>query len=399
MVIVEHCDSFWSCTRAYTVSVLCFSTFLFFVYIFWKLSRSYHPVPKTDLAILILSAVQTFLGFVYYGLWEFVEIVLAVRALKVFQATVISWLFVIGLAQNEKTKCRLHGVFAGLCGFVVVSYIVVLSLYKPSKSACRDASWLLLSVSGLVMALAVAGLGLRSYFVLMRSTDQQTADHVMIPVRQIAESSNSAKDLTNDATPAQNDSSADTQSDVSIHRSPTTSGTGISPTGHPKDIGRVSGYEPNGLSSHPSSPLQLRGDRQGESFFGVKRRQLLVLVFIEALSASITLMWDIILLKSVKPSETSSCEYFLSHIPVLELVAYITTRVVGTLLPHWAIIYVFYWADRVVYEPLRQQWDIQLGNVEVGPAMGDPFEGALSPGTVHSYNTDNTARVITFEDY
>eukprot|EP00923_Selenidium_pygospionis_P003883 GHVN01006201.1.p2 GENE.GHVN01006201.1~~GHVN01006201.1.p2 ORF type:complete len:113 (-),score=17.04 GHVN01006201.1:755-1093(-) len=61
------------------------------------------------------------------------------------------------------------------------------------------------------MALAVAGLGLRSYFVLMRSTDQQTADHVMIPVRQIAESSNSAKDLTNDAVGFQREAQAISQ--------------------------------------------------------------------------------------------------------------------------------------------------------------------------------------------
>eukprot|EP01068_Selenidium_serpulae_P014370 Selendium_serpulae@DN6093_c1_g1_i1.p2 len=135
--------------------------------------------------------------------------------------------------------------------------------------------------------------------------------------------------------------------------------------------------------------------REDQSFFGTKRKQLLVLIIIEAISAFITLVWDVILIRAIKPSPTASCEFFLSHIPYLELMAYIVTRVVGTLLPHWAIIFVFYWADRVVYEPLRHQWDIQLGNLEIGPIINTFDTNPIGP---HSVETVDRVAQTSAED-
>jgi len=104
-----------------------------------------------------------------------------------------------------------------------------------------------------------------------------------------------------------------------------------------------------------------------ERFLGQKRNQLLILVTIEALSALITVVWDVVLLTQMRYEKESHCEHFLNHIPPLEVFVYIVTRLFGLLVPHWAVLYVFYWVDRQLHEPFSRAWDVNLLGVEMRP--------------------------------
>eukprot|EP01068_Selenidium_serpulae_P014371 Selendium_serpulae@DN6093_c1_g1_i2.p1 len=291
MVLVEHCFSFWSCFRAYTLSLLCLCTFLFFVYIFYKIIRSHYPIPKPDLAVLILSTVQTFLGFVYYGVWEYVEIVLLIRALKLTQANFICWLFVLGLSRTQRLRCYVNVLFVGLTTYVILAYFVILAIFKPEQSACRDASWLLLSVSGFAMAMVVVGLGLVALYKFTHNSrggmtlapiphtpSAARGDHTPTVTGDVLQHNHQTRTPNSDSSFVQ-DVDAVPHYDVRYgHAAPRLDSFEAH---EPQEIGRVNKEAMEGEG--PLSPQAW--SREDQSFFGTKRKQLLVLIIIEAISA------------------------------------------------------------------------------------------------------------------
>jgi ABC-type long-subunit fatty acid transport system fused permease/ATPase subunit len=104
MALLDTCSDAWDCTRAWGLGLLCFLSFLLFVYAFRKLSKSPHRINPADTIVLGLSAVQTFLGFLYYGIFEFAHIALTQRTLKILQALMISWIFFRSEAKLMNAK-------------------------------------------------------------------------------------------------------------------------------------------------------------------------------------------------------------------------------------------------------------------------------------------------------
>ncbi|KAF4660349.1 hypothetical protein FOZ61_004081 [Perkinsus olseni] len=103
------------------------------------------------------------------------------------------------------------------------------------------------------------------------------------------------------------------------------------------------------------------------------RRNLVVLVGLEALAAFITVVWDIVLILAARKEDAEtaageevvkSCEHFLAHAPWAETAVFILTRGFSLLVPQLAVLYVFYWVNRRLHASFRYNWDIDL-------AMGD----------------------------
>lgn len=370
----DACVTFWSCFRHYVLAIFCLLTLVAFAWAFYRICQSNHKASRRDIVVLLLSIIQTLLGFIHYAIFSQIEILLAVRALKVFQAVVICWLFVSGLVTQSRYRRLWEGAFVLLSIYVPANYIFILFVFRPSQTGCRDASWLLLSVGWLVIALGVLALGLRVFRVFERH-------HGNVPGLPVVTSrwggarSPDAQTASLEYPPR----TTYTLETYNIEPSPQGSDTEAKQGTDPVNYGRTASSEslPSPVSElTPASGISGRAlarvavyrppIEEEESYLQQKRKQLLVIIVIESISALVTVVWDIVMLVAIEDRH-ESCEYFLQHIPALEVVLYVITRAIGLLLPHWAVLYVFYWADRHLYEPLRQHWDVSLGGVEMEP--------------------------------
>ncbi|KAF4674174.1 hypothetical protein FOL47_009580 [Perkinsus chesapeaki] len=293
--------------------------------------------PETpDVLIISLSFVQCFLGFVYYAFAESIGLELFIRTVKILQTLLICWLLLAGQRQLDPlvhNSVSLHRAFLGVAIAVVLIYLFAAFVMKPSKDVCRDSSWLIMSVLWLIVALSLVIVSFKMYRESkLRSLSRRESQSVLV-------------------------------GDVIGRRS-------------------MRAARPHGMSVDsdisPSPVLPGAGIVEAEGMERT-RKNLLVLVGLEALAAFITVVWDIVLIIAARKDEgdevVKSCEHFLAHAPWAETAAFILTRGFSLLVPQLAVLYVFYWVNRRLHASFRYNWDIDLsmGDTVCLPPAPTPF--------------------------
>ncbi|KAF4704682.1 hypothetical protein FOZ62_010169, partial [Perkinsus olseni] len=158
MVFSLQCEPL-DCARDYTLGLSSLAlTFCCLAALRQLLFRSPLKPETPDILIILLSLVQCFLGFIYYGFSESIGLELFIRAVKILQTLLICWLLLAGQRQMDPLvhdSTWLHRSFLCLAIGVVVVYIFAAFVMKPSKNVCRDSSWLIMSVMWLIVALSL----------------------------------------------------------------------------------------------------------------------------------------------------------------------------------------------------------------------------------------------------
>jgi len=236
--------------------------------------------------------------------------------------------------------------------YVAVLYIVIVWFFRPdSATGCRDASWLVFSGSWFCLSLCILGLGIRAF---QGFSSSQGAPRRQSDLRYVTKTSL-------DEEMGRRFSDDDVEGRIASH------GDMIFLSGlqdkepHGSRIERIGSYDvsPRLPSIHVTCTTL-----NDQSYLDDRKKGLLVLIIVETFCAFVTMVWDFVVIWSLTdPKE--SCEFFLRHIPSLEISAYVVTRTMTVLVPHWAVLYVFYWVERRNYEPLRRQWDVNMPPIPV----------------------------------
>eukprot|EP01069_Polyplicarium_translucidae_P004640 Polyplicarium_translucidae@DN2625_c0_g1_i1.p1 len=296
-----------------------------YVWAFVVLAKATSRPPRRDVLILALSLFQCLLGFVYHAIVGAVEVAMLIRAVKVIQAIVIFWLFLLMAVDSPRKKWWSNVACILICLYFVALYLSILFVWRPSQALCTEPSWLLLSISWFLASIAVCATGL----YLIRSGYRPNSDE---RATELSEAAVCPPERVREAL----------QGTVVAVRIPSPAAT--------------------------ADGVSMRHD---------KERRLLCLIFIEVVSAALTLTWDIVLMVAVSRHPARACEAVLAHLPPVDIFLYIVTRVVSMLVPHWVVFYVFFWVERSVYRPLNERWDVNLLGVEMRNITYGPSQQQL----------------------
>ncbi|GFE52807.1 hypothetical protein BaOVIS_002110 [Babesia ovis] len=99
-----------------------------------------------------------------------------------------------------------------------------------------------------------------------------------------------------------------------------------------------------------------------ESYSETKYQQLLLLVVVEAVTATGTLIWDVVIYCSIKQSLGD--KKLVLDMPILKEALYIISNTILILIPNWTVFYVLYWVQRHNYTKVSSKWDINMNTIK-----------------------------------
>jgi len=164
MTLLE-CGSFWDCASSLVLGGSSLILVIAFSLAGKRFASSASNRPALgDLVIFTLSAIQSFFFASYYLLADRSSVlVLFLRSLKSFQILLISGLLIMMQGQlagsSAVTSNRWQSIFPWVSLSIFGTFIVA-AVFEPSNPHCRDFSWLLISLSQVVLLSFLARISL-----------------------------------------------------------------------------------------------------------------------------------------------------------------------------------------------------------------------------------------------
>ncbi|EDO07720.1 putative integral membrane protein [Babesia bovis T2Bo] len=290
--------------------VCCVVTLLAFCYVILRLSTSPVRMPWNEFSVILLSCAQLLCGIVFYFGSQHPFLQIVKKAIKVIQAEIISWSCIRILLESKRQRATRTRVIFHLVTFMIGAVLLYSFIYVTDTSVLFNAK---------------IGIFMSAMWCIMSMSVTYVADKI----RKKLDVSNL---VLSEAV-----QSVDTAQSVP---------------------GRLENLDPE------------TGDLV-ESYSETKYQQLLMLVVVEAVTATGTLIWDLVMYYSIQQSVMDKSLEL--HLPILKEVLYILSNTMLILIPNWTVFYVLYWVQRHNYTRVSSKWDVNMNTMSFSEPDRRPF--------------------------